>query len=196
MADKVRADHKLILDIVQEGSYVLDLGCGDGELLSLLQDKKGARGQGTDIREEAIYDCVARGLSVFHSDIESGLSGYPDKSFDYVILNQSLQETRNSERVIYEALRVGKKTIIGFPNFAYLRARCQIFFKGISPVTASLPYTWYNTPNVHFLSIKDFINFCRNRDIRIVKSYFLWRGRRMFFLPNLFAHIGIFVLEK
>jgi len=194
--EKIRPDHKIILDIIERNSYVLDLGCGDGELLFLLQEKKDVKGQGTDIKEEAIYRCVARGLSVFHSDIETGLFDYPDKSFDYVMLNQSLQEARNSEKIIFEALRVGKKVIVGFPNFAYIRARFQLFFKGIAPVTASLPYTWYNTPNIHFLSIKDFINFCKERDIDIREKYFLWRDKKIFLFPNLLAHIGIFVLEK
>jgi methionine biosynthesis protein MetW len=150
-------EYKVILNWIRQGSSVLDLGCGDGALLDLLVRKKSVRAQGIEIDEQAIYQCVAKGLSVFHEDIDNGLSGYGDKNFDYVILNQSLQQVRKPEIVLKEALRVGRKVIIGFPNFAHCQARLQIFLKGKTPVTPSLPYRWHDTPNIHFLSISDFV---------------------------------------
>ncbi len=152
---------------------MLDLGCGSGELLYLLAKEKKARCQGIEIDDQAIYDCVARGLCVFHGDIDTGLADYSDKSFDYVILNQSLQQVRRIEAVLRDSLRVGKKVIIGFPNFAYYRSRAQIFFHGRTPVTPSLPYEWYDTPNLHFLSMSDFVSYCGRKGISIEEKFFL-----------------------
>ncbi len=195
MPDTVRLDHRIIYDIVEPGSRVLDLGCGNGDLIYLLAKEKGARVQGIELSEEAIYRCVEKGLSVFHSDIDSGLSEYPDRSFDYVILNQSLQEARRADFVLREALRVGKKVILGFPNFAHLYARLQLFFAGKTPITPSLPYRWYDTPNLHFLSVSDFRDFCREKKIRILTAYFLGTKRRVRFWANLFALNAIFVVS-
>jgi methionine biosynthesis protein MetW len=188
--------HRAILQWIREGSSVLDLGCGDGELLSLLVREKGVRAQGIEIDEQAIYQCVAKGLSVFHEDIDEGLSGYADKAFDYVILNQSLQQVKKPDPVVKEALRVGREVIIGFPNFAHYQARLQIFFKGKTPVTPSLPYEWYDTPNLHFLSISDFIEYCRRRDIRIKRSIRIGKNRIVKLFPNLFGMIGIFLVSN
>ena len=123
----MREDYKIISEIIGSGSKVLDLGCGDGELMALLAKEKNARAQGIELDDSQIYKCVERGLSVFHSDIDSGLLEYPDKSFDYVILNQTMQQAKKADFVIQEALRVGKKLIVGFPNFAYVKARVSIF---------------------------------------------------------------------
>ena len=148
-----RPDIDTIKDLILPGSSVLDLGCGDGELLYSLVNEKNVRGFGIEIDEASIYKCVAKGLSVFHGDIDTGLSEYRDKSFDYVILNESIQEVKRVDSVLSDALRVGKKVIVGIPNFAYYNARLQIFFLGRVPITRSLPYQWYDTPNLHFLSI-------------------------------------------
>ncbi|MCG6537929.1 MAG: methionine biosynthesis protein MetW, partial [Syntrophales bacterium LBB04] len=150
-----RLDYRVIAGIVEAGSRVLDLGCGKGDLLLMLSQKKSARVQGIELDDKAVQECVKRGLSVFHSDIETGLSEYPDRSFDYVILNQSMQEVRKVDYLLREALRVGNRVIVGFPNFAHVRARLMLFLGGKAPFTGSLPHRWYGTPNVRFLGIPD-----------------------------------------
>ena len=149
-------EQETILSWVRSGASVLDLGCGDGELLTRLIQEKQVRAQGIELSEQAIHQCVAGGLSVFQEDIDSGLAEFADKSFDYVILNQTFQQVKKPDFVLQEALRVGKKSIVSFPNFVHFRARFQIFFHGRVPVTSALPYEWYDTPNLHFLSIAYF----------------------------------------
>lgn len=195
-SDALPLEYRAILKWVRQGSSVLDLSCGDGKLLDLLVREKKIRAQGIEIDEQAIYQCVAKGLSVFHEDIDNGLSGYGDKTFDYVILNQSLQQVKKPDVVLKEASRIGREVIIGFPNFAHYQARLQIFFKGKTPVTPSLPYEWHDTPNLHFLSISDFIEYCHQRNIEIEKSFFIGENRIIKILPNLFALIGIFLVSK
>lgn len=195
-SDALPLEYRAILKWIRQGSSVLDLGCGDGELLDLLVREKKVRAQGIEIDEQAIYQCVAKGLSVFHEDIDNGLSGYGDKTFDFVILNQSLQQVRKPDVVVKEALRIGRGVIIGFPNFAHYQARLQIFFKGKTPVTPSLPYEWHDTPNLHFLSISDFFEFCHRRSIEIEKRAFIGKNREVKIFPNLFALIGIFLVSK
>ncbi|MDP2919233.1 MAG: methionine biosynthesis protein MetW [Dehalococcoidia bacterium] len=187
-------ENRVIFDVVKPGAAVLDLGCGDGELLALLEREKRCKVQGIEIDEQAVYKCVARGISVLHGDIDTGLPEYRDKSFDYVILNQSFQQLKQPDTVLKEALRVGKDVIVSFPNFAHYSARAQIFFKGKTPITPSLPYEWYNTPNLHFLSISDFTGYCRRRNIKIEQSAFVSGGKRIGIFPNLLALIGIFVI--
>ncbi len=189
-------EYRAILKWIRQDSSVLDLGCGGGELLNLLVREKSVKAQGIEIDEQAIYQCVARGLSVFHEDIDNGLSGYPDKSFDYVILNQSLQQVKKPAVVVKEALRVGRKVIIGFPNFAHYSARFQMFFKGKAPITPSLPYEWHDTPNLHFLSISDFVEYTHRKNIKIEKAFFIGKKRVITILPNLFALIGIFLVSN
>jgi methionine biosynthesis protein MetW len=194
--ENIRLDHQIISQWVGPGSSVLDLGCGNGDLLYVLIKKKNARGHGLEINEQEIYKCVAKGLNVLHGDIEKGLSDYKDKSFDYVILNQSLQQIRSVDAVIKDALRVGKKVVVGFPNFAYYRSRMQIFFGGRTPVNEALPYQWYETPNLHFFSISDFLEYCRSRKVRIEKKSFLDENRQVYLFPNAFAQVGIFLISS
>lgn len=189
-------DHRIIVDLVRERASALDLGCGSGDLLFALMREKGVRAQGIEIDDRAIYECVAKGLSVFHGDIDTGLSEYGDKSFDYVILNQTLQQVRQPDVVLREALRVGREVIVGFPNFAHCTVRLQILLRGRTPVTPALPYEWHDTPNLHFLSISDFIEYCRQREIHIRRSAFVANGRRLRVFPNLLAQIGIFLIAR
>ncbi len=192
----VKPEYRAILDLIPRGSRVLDLGCGDGDLLSLLMERKGVDGMGIEINEQAIYKCVSRGLSVSQQDIDAGLTEYADKSFDYVILNQSIQQVINLALVLEESMRVGRKVIVGFPNFAYYKARLQMVITGKTPVTPSLPYMWYDTPNLHFLSISDFFNYCQEKKFNIEKTIFLNKNRKVRLFPNLFAQTGIFLFSK
>jgi len=195
MKSDIRLDHKAIADMIPVGASVLDLGCGEGELMYMLVKEKKAKAQGIDIDEQAIYKCVAKGLSVYHGDLDSGLSDYADKSFDFVILNQSLQQVRHLESVLYDSLRVGKKVIVGFPNFAYYKARIQMFFVGKAPITPALPYQWYDSPNLHFLSISDFQEYCQKRGIKIENTKFISKSKIIKAFPNLRANIGIFLIS-
>jgi len=191
-----KLEYRIILDWIEQSSSVLDLGCGDGELISLLIQKKKVHAQGIEIDEQAIHECVSQGISVFQQDIDTGLSEYVDKSFDYVILSQTLQQVKKADYVLKEALRVGKQTIISFPNFGHYPARFQMFFKGKVPVTPSLPHEWYETPNSHFLSISDFTEYCTKRNIIIRESVFLRKNKKVRFFPNLFAETGLFLISN
>jgi len=194
--EDLRLDHKAIGDMIEPGSMVIDMGCGDGDLLEYLVMRKSITGSGVEINEEAIYSCVEKGLSVSHGDIDSGLREYPDRLFDYVIFNQTMQQVHRPKEAIMEALRIGGKVIIGFPNFCHVTARLQLFFGGHVPRTLSLPYSWHDTPNLHFLSIKDFREFCSKQGIAIEKSVYLSDKRTVKFLPNLFALNAIFQISK
>lgn len=190
-------EFKSICNYIKKNSSVLDLGCGDCELLSRLVKQKNVRAQGVEINEKKIYKCVQKGISVLHEDIDYGLAEYQDNSFDYIVLQQSLSEVvKQPNKVIQESLRVGRKVIISFSNFAHYKARIQIFFEGKTPVTPSLPYLWYDTPNLHFLSLSDFINYCKKREIQIEKATYLGTKKRVYLFPNFFALVGIFMISK
>jgi methionine biosynthesis protein MetW len=194
-SSQVKTEHKIIMEWISKDASVLDLGCGDGELLALLISEKQVRAQGIELSETAIRRCVVQGLSVFQEDIDTGLSEYADKSFDYVILNQTFQQVKKPDFVLKEALRVGRRTIVGFPNFVHASARFQIFLKGRVPVTKSLPYEWYDTPNLHFLGIADFFDYCKKRKINIENAAFVTKNRKVKLFPNFFAEIGLFLLS-
>lgn len=195
LADDIRPDHRVIFDWIEPKARVLDLGCGAGELIDLLSREKEARVQGIELDEKAIWECVRKGLSVCQGDIETGLAEYPDRCFDYVILNQSLQEVRKAAFLLREALRVGNRVIVGFPNFAHISARASLFFGGRAPMTPSLPYRWYDTPNVRFLSIGDFRVFCAEMGFTAEKAAFLSGQETVAFWPNLRALSAIFLLS-
>ena len=191
-----KLEHHVIVDWVKHNSTVLDLGCGVGELMTLLIEEKQVQAQGIEISQQSISECVAKGLSVFQQDIDTGLSEYGSQVFDYVILSQTLQQVKKPDFVLKEALRVGKQVIVSFPNFVYYPARFQIFFKGKVPVTASLPHEWYQTPNLHFLSINDFKEYCNQSNFTIKNTAYLRKNKKVTFFPNFFAELGIFILSS
>lgn len=196
MTIKSRLDHTIILDLIDAQSRVLDLGCGDGTLLSLLADRKQCRATGLEIDDKLVFECLKKGLTVSQADFDTSLRDFSDKRFDYVILNESLQQVLHPKDVILEALRVGKKVVIGIPNFCHIHSRFQIFFSGKVPVTSKLPYEWYDTPNLRFLALKDFRKFCRDHRIKILKEIGLTDQGVVHFRPNLLANIGIYLLSK
>ena len=191
-----RLDHRIITGWVSEGATVLELGCGGGELLQMLSRQKQASVSGIDVDENYIFSCVARGLSVAHQDIDDGLSEYASGAFDFVIINQCLQELRKPHVALSEAVRVGHKVIVGFPNFAHYNARVQLALKGRAPVTPALPYQWYDTPNLHFLSIRDFMLYCRKNRLSIERSAFLHKTGLVRFWPNLLAGSALFQVSR
>jgi methionine biosynthesis protein MetW len=191
-----RLDHRIITGWVSEGASVLELGCGGGELLQMLSREKRAGVSGIDVDENYIFACVARGLSVAHQDIDDGLSEYADRAFDFVIINQCLQELRKPHVALSEAVRVGSKVIVGFPNFAHYGARVQLALQGRAPVTPALPYQWYDTPNLHFLSIRDFVLYCRKNRLSIERRAFLDKKGPVHFWPNLLAGSALFQISR
>jgi methionine biosynthesis protein MetW len=199
MAEGARIDYSVILDLIPTRAKVLDLGCGDGSLLAKLVQKKGVVGRGIEISEEGVRDCIAKGLTVMQGDIDQGLRDYPDDSFDYVVLNQTIQAVKKPDVVLSEMLRVGKKGIVGFPNFAYWKMRFYLLTYGRMPKTEFLPFEWYDTPNIHFCSIRDFTEYCDANGVRIEKTVYLStdRGGRVLrgVRPNLFAENAVFLLS-
>lgn len=196
----VRADRELITEIVPQDSHVLDLGCGDGSLLGRLIEKKGVKGCGIDIDEHNLIQCVERGLSVSQDDLDEGLGDFLDDSYDYVILNQTLQVINKPDKIIKEMLRVGKFGIVGFPNFGHWFLRMSLLFHGRIPKSKALPFEWYNTPNIHQLTINDFKDYCLSEKISIIREeYFIagkWRNSSLFHsFANILALNGMFVLK-
>jgi homoserine O-acetyltransferase len=197
-AHRVRVDYEVIESLIESNSTVLDIGCGDGELLAKLTEDKNIKGEGIELNQDLVLACVDRGLSIIQHDIEHGLENYADKSYDYVILSQTVQTIKNTESVLAELLRIGKKVIVSFPNFAHWRCRTQLLMTGKVPVTKQLPFDWHNSPNIHCLSLKDFDEFCKKLGVRIEKKMPLIKTRisPVKFAPNLFAEQVIYVTSK
>ncbi|PRH89015.1 methionine biosynthesis protein MetW [Labrys okinawensis] len=197
-----RLDFLQIRDMVIPGARVLDVGCGDGELLSLLEATRGVDGRGIEISQLGVNAAVGRGLAVIQGDADSDLSDYPDDSFDYVILSQTLQATRNPRQVVEDMLRIGRRAIVSFPNFGHWRIRGQIMFRGRMPVTDNLPYAWYDTPNIHFCSIRDFVEMARGLDAVIERAEALTLSgqpvqvRAPWWFWNLFGEQAVFLLRR
>lgn len=191
-----RIDLHLITGLVERGATVLDLGCGDGELMELLIRERGVTARGVEISEEAVYRCIVRGLSVHHGDLDEGLADYPDGTFDYVIMSQTIQAVHKPRQLLEEMLRVGRLGIVTFPNFAYWQARLDLAVRGRMPVTGDLPYEWYDTPNIHLTTIKDFLRLCRQDRIDVVKGIYLSGDRHISFLPNLLARTALYLVRS
>jgi methionine biosynthesis protein MetW len=189
-----RPDFHLIGELVEPRSRVLDLGCGEGELLAWLVENKQVLARGVEISSSQVRHAIARGVSVYQGDIDEGLADYPDKAFDYVILSQTLQETRSPLEVLREMLRVGRRAIISFPNFGHWSVRIAMLLNGQAPKTKLFPYNWYNSPNIHFLSINDFEDLCREHHFPIERRYFLAGSSHVKAFPNLIAQTAVFLL--
>ena len=192
-----RIDYQLIMELVDSGSLVLDLGCGDGSLLEMLIAEKGVKGFGLEKDLQEINKCLAKGISVIDANLDQGLTQFRDKSMDYVILSLTLQALKQPHETLRDIIRVGKKAIISFPNFGNIFVRLYLLFRGRMPKSKFLPYEWYDTPNIHFCSVKDFIGLCQKEGIKIRKKIFLRKFNRKIlgFMPNLFSYVAIFVLE-
>jgi methionine biosynthesis protein MetW len=198
----VRYDLQIIASFLAPGARVLDLGCGAGDLLSHLIREKGITGAGIEIDEAKVAEGLTRGLSVLHGDINEEIRDYPDRAFDDVILSQTLQQVYDPARLIREMLRVGRRGIVSFPNFAHFGVRAQLFFKGRAPVSRELPYQWYDTPNIRVIALKDFRRFCKTsgfsilRETAITTPHHQETGRVTTLFPNLLATYGIFLLGR
>ena len=198
----MKEEFKVISELVDEKSRVLDVGCGDGILMEYLLKNKVVDVRGLEISKEKVKKCLSNGLAVVEGDAEYDLKQFPDLSFDYVILSQTLQAFMSPENVIKDLLRVGKKVIVTIPNFGHWKVRIDLLFKGEMPITKNLPYEWYNTPNLHMCTIQDFYNFCNNKGINIFKTISL-NGQKTSKITssnlkfkNLISELGIFLLEK
>ena len=199
---RLTPEHKLILSLIEAGTRVLDLGCGEGDLLLALKVLKGVRAEGIELSDACIQACVAKGLfSVQHGDLDEGLADYPNKSVDYVISTNTIQVLHRPMVLIREMARVGKRCIVSFPNFAHWRVRWQLFLKGRMPKTLKLPYEWYETLNIHLTTIHDFQDFCRKAGLKALREIPLrtsthGKCTEVTFLPNLRADAAIFILEE
>lgn len=187
---------QIIQSWIEPKSEILDLGCGNGDLLAYLMKERECRGEGVEISSELVSMCVNRGLSVHNGDLDDGLGDYPDGRFDVVILSQTLQEVASPQKVLQEILRVGKLAIIAFPNFGYWRVRTQLFFFGRAPRTRHLPFSWYESPNRHVLTVLDFEDICKSQNLDIVRRAYLARGSQVHFWPNFRAATALLALTR
>ena len=198
----MKQEFKIISDLIEKNTRVLDVGCGDGILMEYLKYNKEIDIRGIEISKDNVQKCLSKGLTVIEGDAEKDLLQFPDSSFDFVILSQTLQAFLNPEIVIKELLRVGKKAIVTIPNFGFWKVRLHLLIKGTMPITKNLPDEWYNTPNLHMCTIKDFYNFCENRKIKLDKSLALHNekissiNKLNLDIKNLSAELGIFLIER
>ena len=197
-----RVDLLLVADMVEPGSKVLDVGCGDGELLRILAERRGVDGRGIELSREGVNECVAKGLAVVQGDADTDLVDYPDDAFDYVILSQTLQATRQPRVVLENLLRIGRRAIVSFPNFGFWKMRLQLLVGGQMPRTENLPATWYDTPNIHFCTIKDFVQLCDQINVKMERAVALdLYGRPLrlnapWWFWNMFGEQGVFLLSR
>jgi len=191
-----RSDFQAIAAWIKPDAAVLDLGCGDGVLLKYLRQTRNARGYGIDIDDANVLACVKNGVNVIQSDLERGLAGFDAGSFDCVILSQTLQAVRRTEEIVLDMLRVGREAIVSFPNFGRWDLRLQLALGGKMPVSAELPYQWYNTPNVHLFTIADFESFCAGHGIRVLERVVLHGGRPVTTLVNIFGSLAVYRIQK
>ena len=198
----MKKEFKVITELIEENSRVLDVGCGDGDLMKFLLQNKTIDIRGLEISKKNVQNCLSKGLAVIEGNAENDLSQFPNNSFDYVILSQTLQAFLNTERVINELLRIGKRAIVTIPNFGHWKMRLHLLIKGTMPVTEVLPYDWHNTPNLHMCSIKDFFIFCEKRNIKIFRSLALNKEKISSIdlsnlgIKNLISDLGIFLIEN
>ena len=198
----MKKEYKIISELIEKNSKALDVGCGNGELMKYLFDNKTQDIRGLEIEKKSVQNCLSKGLPVIEGDAENDLIQFPNHSFDYVILSQTLQAFLNPEKVIKNLLRVGKKAIVTIPNFGHWRVRLELLIKGTMPVTKNLPHEWHNTPNLHMCTIKDFFIFCEKRNIKIFKSLALNQEKiseisfKNLKYKNLVSELGIFLIEN
>lgn len=189
-------EYDAICKLIEPNSRVLDLGCGGGDLLKLLAKQKNVVGIGVEKSDEQIFECIRKGISVHHGNIDDGLVDYLDQTFDYVILSETLQEVIHPSLVIHEMLRVGKRAIVTFPNFGHWRVRWQVLINGNTPMTPNLPYHWYETPNVQFCSVNDFIEFCNDKHYTVEERIYFTKANLINTFPNLFAESALFLFTN
>ncbi len=198
----MKPEFKIISNLINNNSHVLDVGCGDGVLMEFLAKEKKVNIRGIEISKFKVQNCIAKGLTIIEGNAEEDLKQFPDKSFDYVILSQTLQAFLNPEKVINELLRIGRQAIVTIPNFGYWKIRLHLLLKGTMPVTRTLPDEWYNTPNIHLCTIKDFVYFSREKNFKLSKSIAMRSNKISYIndlnlnIKNLTSNLGIFLIEK
>jgi methionine biosynthesis protein MetW len=197
----MKKEFKVIAQIIQNNKRVLDVGCGDGTLMEYLKENKKNDVRGLESKKKLVQQCISKGLPVIEGDAEKELFQFPEKSFDYVILSQTLQAFLYPEEVLNQLLRIGERTVVSIPNFGYWKVRLHLLLKGTMPVTKNLPNEWYNTPNLHMCTIKDFVNFCNKKNIIIDKSMCLTKEKiseitkKNIKYKNIFSELGIFLIQ-
>ncbi len=198
----MKKEFKVISELIDKNSKVLDVGCGDGALMKYLSENKTSNIRGLEISKEGVQNCISKGLTVIEGNAENDLKQFPNHSFDFVILSQTLQAFLNPEIVLSELMRVGRKTIVTIPNFGHWKVRFHLLFNGTMPITKNLPNEWYNTPNLHMCTIRDFFNYCTKRNIKIFKSLALGKDKTSEItnsnlgIKNLSSDLGIFLIES